>query len=197
MMRLRMPLWLGGLCVGLGLAVFVSGFGRWLEAPAGVASNADVILVLGGGGSNRVSAGLNLYNNGLAPRILLSGAEAKDSAGYHDPFDWRVDRLVKGGVPRESILLDGRSRNTWEEAVNGLALIRAEGWQHVIVVSDPSHMRRLAWAWQRASSATDVSFTLVSAPDGKWNSAYWWRDETSRRDALHELLQLVYYYIVH
>jgi uncharacterized SAM-binding protein YcdF (DUF218 family) len=188
---------LGGLCAGLVVAVLISRLGRWLEAPAQAPSAADVILVLGGGGGNRIVTGLNLYQQGMAPRLLLSGAEANHHAGYHDPIDWRADLLVKAGVPRASILLDRTSRNTWEEAVNALELMRAAGWHHVIVVSDPTHMRRLSWTWHQASKEADVSFVLVSAPAAGWNGEGWWRDEASRRNALIELAKIFYYYIVH
>ena len=196
-MALRRTLLLGGLCAGLGVFAFASEFGRWLEAPASTPAQADVIVILGGGGGNRVSTGLDLYMQGVAPRLLLAGAEAADHAGYHHLIDWRADRLIKAGVPPDSILFDRSARNTWEEAVNALGLMRAAGWHQVVVVSDPVHMRRLSWAWQRASNIEDVSLTLVSAPDGKWNSAGWWRDESSRRNGMNELGKLVYYYVVH
>jgi hypothetical protein len=194
--RLRILL-LGAFCAGLFLVFFVSELGRWLEAPAETASKADVIIVLGGGGDHRTATGLDLYKQGMAPRLLLSGAEAKENGEYRDPIDWRADRLVKAGVPRQSILLDPSAGSTWEEAVNALALMRAAGWHKVIVVSDPVHMRRLSWAWHEAAEGSKTSFVLVSAPSGQWTGDGWWRDPSSRRNAVSELAKLVYYYAVY
>jgi uncharacterized SAM-binding protein YcdF (DUF218 family) len=197
-MLTRLRFWiLAAVFAGLGLLVATSTLGRWLEAPAGVPASADVIVILGGGGGSRVSTGLKLYKQGMASTLLLSGAEGKVHAGYNDPIDWRADHLVKAGVPRQSILFDAQARNTWEEAVHAVDLMRVAGWHKAIVVSDPAHMRRLAWAWQRASRDTDVSFILVSTLTEKWKSDGWWREEPSRQNALNELVKLVYYYIAY
>ena len=55
-----------------------------------------------------------------------------------------ADYAVSQGVPRESIVLEDRSRNTRENVANSFALISADGGEHsrAVVVTDDYHVFR-------------------------------------------------------
>src|ERR1041385_8596624 len=63
-------------------AVAAWGLGRWLEAPGQPASQADVIVVLGGDTGSRLLTTIDLYRRGLAPAILLAGVESDELSTY-------------------------------------------------------------------------------------------------------------------
>ncbi len=130
------------------LAYAVSRAAYWLEAPAQAPVRADAIVVLGGNDGDRALRALALYREGYAPKIVLTGLErGRDSPPAN--LTWRAEFLVARGVPRSALRLEVYSENSYEEAENVLELMRKQGWKTVLAVSDPPHMRRLAWTWHR------------------------------------------------
>ena len=80
-----------------------------------------------------------LYHEGYAPIIVLTGLE-RGTAAPPARLTWRADFLVAHGVPRAALRFEVRSKNSFEEAAQILALMQKQKWQIVIVVSDPPHM---------------------------------------------------------
>lgn len=185
---------LGGLILA-GAIGFVL-LGRWLEAPAGVATKADVIVLLGGDSRARLSTGLALYRDGYAPNIWLAGNDNDRLPIGHTLPNVRFDYLVAEGVPKAAIRIDDASFNSWEEAANTLALMRSNGWRKALVISDPPHMRRLSWIWRRTFNGSDASYVLISSKPRWWNVSEWWKDEWSGQFVLMELIKMGYYFAV-
>jgi len=110
---------------------------------------ADAILVLGASVwpderpspilLSRIQAGVALYKQGYAPRIIVSGG-----LGKLPPSEAEVMRrtAVGMGVPPEDVLLEDRSHSTVDNIRNGRDIMAAHGWRSVLLVSDPYHMFR-------------------------------------------------------
>ena len=168
--------------------------GRWLEAPAGEGAKADVIVLLGGDSRARLSTGLKLYRDGLAPNIWLAGSDNDRLPAGHKLPNARYDYLISEGVPTSAIQVDDASFSSWEEAANTLALMRSNGWRKALVISDPPHMRRLSWIWRRTFNGSDATFVLISSKPRWWNASEWWKDEWSGQFVLMELIKMGYYF---
>jgi uncharacterized SAM-binding protein YcdF (DUF218 family) len=78
---------------------------------------ADVIIVLGGGAGERPVRAAELFQQGAAPKVIVSGEGDAE-------FNKQV--LIKAGVPPGAIQLEPESRNTKENAVFSIALLRAD-----------------------------------------------------------------------
>jgi len=135
---------------------------EWRPLPGSVQRlsdlRADVIVVLGGGARSqappRLSAELNeagdrllfaaqLYRQGAAPRILLSGGTTEWVGAASVPgAETMADILASIGVPREALWLETASRNTYENAVETRAILEDQGVQTVILVTSAVHMPR-------------------------------------------------------
>jgi uncharacterized SAM-binding protein YcdF (DUF218 family) len=140
---------------------------RWLEwqvpplsesTLANEEGAADAIVVLGGGtrqqlaprpwhevgeAGDRVIYAARLYQAGVAPKVLVSGAEGSlSNPGLTSESTVMADMLVFFGVPREAILLENRSRNTYENAVESAGILAAEGLNRVVLVTSAMHMPR-------------------------------------------------------
>ncbi|REG30867.1 uncharacterized SAM-binding protein YcdF (DUF218 family) [Archangium gephyra] len=140
------------LFVGLGVATFglygmafvVDRFGQHERAVP-----SDVLVVLGarvlpGGQPSpalraRIEKAVELYHQGLAPRLLFSGG-----VGVNPPAEARVmrDLAVRLGVPPEACLLEEQSHSTEQNARFSSELLRSLGARRVLVVSDPYHLLR-------------------------------------------------------
>lgn len=172
----------------------ISKAGYWLEAPAGAPAKANAIVVLGGDEGDRALRALLLYREGYAPTIVLTGLE-KGNAAPPAWLTWRADYLVANGVPRSALRFEVQSRNSYEEATNILEVMRKQRWQSVIVISDPPHMRRLSWTWERIFKDSGLHYILVASDTDWWSPGDWWRDERSGAFVIMEYIKLAYYMV--
>jgi len=168
--------------------------GYWLQAPGQAPEKANAIVVLGGDDGERSLRAQTLYHEGYAPIIVLTGLE-KGTAAPPPRLTWRADFLAANGVPRSALRFEVRSRNSYEEATQILALMQKQKWQSVIVVSDPPHMRRLSWTWARVFKDSGLHYVLVPSAAGWWTPGDWWRDEQSGAFVIMEYIKLAYYMV--
>ena len=176
------------------LAYAVTKAGYWLEAPGRAPTPADAIVVLGGDDGDRALRALALYREGYAPTIVLTGLEHGNAAPPAN-ITWRAEFLAARGVPRSVLRFEVVSRNSYTEATNVLALMRKQGWRNVLVVSDPPHMRRLAWTWEHIFKGSGLHYVLVPAIAPWWSAGNWWHDEQSGAFVITEYIKLAYYIV--
>ena len=185
------------LVAGLLLIVApVAGFlgaGHFLEAPAQSPVKADLMVALGGDNGARADRVLELYREGFAPRILLTGPEGAYSKIRPSLLRWRTRYLIEEGVPEKALLIDSRAKSSWEEAVNALQLMREMKLDRVLVVSDPPHMRRLSWVWGKVFAGSGKEFVLVASYMEDWDVAHWWRTSANAQFVFGEYIKLAYY----
>jgi uncharacterized SAM-binding protein YcdF (DUF218 family) len=158
---------------------------------------ADAIIILGGDSGSRSLNGLELYKKGYGRYILLTGIENGEPGAMDYYLNWRAQIFSNAGVERNNILFDKNSRNTWEEADNTFRLMQKLHWRHVIVVSDPPHMRRLKLVWDKVFKSPDLSYSLYPSTPTWWKADQWWSNETSAKFVFEEYLKLLYYFVVH
>jgi uncharacterized SAM-binding protein YcdF (DUF218 family) len=110
----------------------------------------------------RLDKAVSLYDRGLAPVIVTLGGGSDKDSGKTEGGVGR-DYLLANGVPYDKIIPETQSIDT-EQQVNRLARIAArEHFHHIIVVSDGTHLFRIALLCRRAG--LDV-YTSPRAPLG-------------------------------
>jgi uncharacterized SAM-binding protein YcdF (DUF218 family) len=137
---------------------------EWRYFPPQGSLHADVIVVLAGEtraeefprsmpevgeSGDRLLYAAHLYHQGAAPLILHSGGfidwlETGDNPGQDAPL-----LLGMMGVPREVVLLETDSRNTYESAVACRKILEERGLRRVILVTSASHMPRAVGVFKR------------------------------------------------
>jgi uncharacterized SAM-binding protein YcdF (DUF218 family) len=93
---------------------------------------ADALVVLGGKPDRAVRA-VELFKQGEAPEILVSG---KDDCVSNEKL------LRKEGVPEKVITLECNSRTTRENAEFSIAILRAQHIKSAVIVTSWYHSRR-------------------------------------------------------
>lgn len=149
---------------------------RYPLRTAAASETADAIIVLGGGTSGRSARqpevelqqsgmrllhALRLYQQHKAPLLLLSGGNL-----WPGETEAEQMRLIfhEWGVPDSALLLEPRSRNTYENAVESLRLCRERGLRRVLLVTSAFHMpRALAIFRHQANGAVEVLPSPTSA----------------------------------
>lgn len=140
--------------------------------------SADAIVVLGSGvnpdgsvppvAKTRIDLAVELYRNGIAPRVICSGkyglmvleepdlSEAAAMAEY----------AAVQGIPRRALLLEEDSRDTLGNAYfTKSKFLQPNGWTSLRVITSDYHLFRTAWVFRKVlGSAFD--FSLSSAPSG-------------------------------
>ena len=137
---------------------------------------ADAIVVLGGGGPDRVAGGVALFEAGYAPWFVVTNMPL-NTPGIREDYAELMRREAQWqGVPAERILrAPGTVRTTHEEARAVGALCAQRGWQSLIVVSDRFHTRRARRAFQEALAGSGVRVTVRASAFSNWQPDDWWR----------------------
>ena len=124
---------------------------------------ADALIVLGGGGSrHRAERAAELFREGKAPKIVVSGVGDSQI---------NAQILVKNGVPATAITLESNSDSTLENAKFSIPLLRGLGAHRVIIVTSWYHSRRALACFEHF--APEITFysrpSYESYHRGDWN----------------------------
>lgn len=102
-------------------------------------------------GGDRIWQAINLYHLGKVDKILISGNNGFLMDDELDESSQFKKVLVENGVPAEDILLENRSKNTYQNAVESKKVIDADPEiQSVLLVTSALHMRRSIACFNKA-----------------------------------------------
>jgi uncharacterized SAM-binding protein YcdF (DUF218 family) len=131
---------------------------EWRYKPPTEIPTSEAIVLLGGGtepaayprsgveingAGDRVLYAAQLYKDGKAPLILLSGGEITWlNDGSASPAEDMAQILASLDVPKEAMLIEDRSRNTYENALYAKELLTEKGINKILLVTSAMHMPR-------------------------------------------------------
>lgn len=135
--------------VGVVIAIVRSGGD---DAAARLAPGAaDAIVVLGAAQYDgrpspvlrvRLDHAISLWKRRLAPRIILTGGRGLGDTTSEAVVGARY--AERAGVADSALLMEVRGRSTRESVAGVVTIAREHGIRRVIVVSDPTHLLRVA-----------------------------------------------------
>jgi uncharacterized SAM-binding protein YcdF (DUF218 family) len=179
--------------VGLVLAGYAA-YRIWDQGNRDDQRAADAIVVMGAAQYDgrpsplfaaRLDHAIALYHAGIAPRLIVTGGkqegdrttEAASARAY----------AIGHGVPGQAILAEDHSRTTLQSIRGVAGLMREEGMQTAVFVSDPSHMFRVL------RMASDEGVEAFGSPT---RTSPLERDPIKGADAIvHELGALAIYFV--
>jgi uncharacterized SAM-binding protein YcdF (DUF218 family) len=179
-MRLARPLLAVVAIVGLALLFIPQPL---LTIDSGEAKG-DVLIVLGGGSTERPDRGAELFKAGVAPKILVSGSGDCDRNAQ-----WMEAR----GVPANAITIEGQSLTTFENAKFAAPLLRQMGARRVVLVTSWYHSRRALACFQHFSPGIQFYSrpSYVGSPYGEWIS------QSTLGYVRSEYVKLIGYWLYH
>jgi uncharacterized SAM-binding protein YcdF (DUF218 family) len=153
--------------------------GRYPPRSIETLPHADVAIVLGGAigqplpprvtsdlqdSSDRILEAARLFKAGKVDRVLVTAGNLPWLDASMSEGALIADLLVEFGVPREAVVLEDKSRNTHENAVNSLVIVRQQGWRTALLVTSGAHMPRALAVFKHAGidvtpAATDIKVT--------------------------------------
>ncbi|MDQ0242540.1 hypothetical protein J2S09_000076 [Bacillus fengqiuensis] len=132
---------------------------------------SDVIIVLSGGGIERLEKGVELYKNGFAPYVMISNGQE----------DGLYEAAQKMGVPSNSIILENQASSTTENALFTKKLMSKHQFQSAIIVSSNYHMRRVKSNYTKIRSNREMKLIYCSVPDNRYDPSRWWATKEGRQ----------------
>tara|TARA_B100000965_G_scaffold109039_1_gene90166 strand:- start:594 stop:1223 length:630 start_codon:yes stop_codon:yes gene_type:complete len=125
--------------------------------------DSDAIVLLEGDGFNRYKKAADLYLNGLAKRIIFSGAITDYDYGSF-PFKDILPKLLSAGVPKNAIIHEKKSKNTREQAVEVIKLAESRKWKKIILVATHEHQYRAYLTFLKEVLETNKEILLFNSP---------------------------------
>lgn len=130
----------------------------WQTKPVVLANNTsfDAGILLGGfsgydksnqgffsESSDRFIQAANLYHQGIIKKIIMTGGNGTFTKDQPAETVFVYDQLLKNGIPKEAILLESNSRNTYENAVFTKKLVDSLQLKGTLVlITSAVHMPR-------------------------------------------------------
>jgi uncharacterized SAM-binding protein YcdF (DUF218 family) len=162
---------------------------------------ADAIVILGGGGPDRAREAADLFNDGLAPRVVITTEEAPDN--YRELAELGIAlvlphenylRVLNGfGVTDSDIV---RIEDTSSESMAELRGVRQfaldRGWSRLIVVTSNYHSRRALLITDYVFDA-EWQIAVVGSRYSEFRPNGWWREVRHVRTFLIEFQKLLAY----
>jgi uncharacterized SAM-binding protein YcdF (DUF218 family) len=126
---------------------------------------ADAIVILGGGTRNnesprimpdlsdrgdRLIYGAKLYQDGAAPKIILSGGRIQWYGGDSSEAKSMATILELFDIPRADMILESRSLNTHDNAIFTKEILQREQLKRILLVTSAAHMPRSLAIFRRA-----------------------------------------------
>ncbi len=113
-------------------------------------SGSDAIVVLGAAQydgtpspvlQQRLDHALELYSDGVAPRVVLTGGKRSGDRFTEAYSGYRY--LAGAGVPADDLLVVTDGSSTWDSRQAADRVLQREGLDRVTLVSDSYHSKRL------------------------------------------------------
>ena len=160
---------------------------------------AEIIFMLNGDPDSRPFRAAELYQQGLAARIVIPRSENQptvDLGLVRNETDISVDVMEALGVPPEDILvisIPGGVTSTLDEAVVLKDYVLANQVRSVILVTSAFHTRRARWIFERRLEGLPVTLETAAAPQAGFDQTNWWQSENGLITLNNEYVKLIFY----
>ncbi len=143
----------------------------------------DVAVLLGGVVEDRVQATwgerafnennerlletFDLLRSGRARYAIVSGGSGSADRAPVNEAGALAEQLVAWGIDPDRVVVEGKARNTYENAVFSSAIVRARGWKSVLIVTSAFHMPRARGCFRAVGLDVDtlpVDFRSYASP---------------------------------
>lgn len=167
---------------------FFLGVGMYLSPQNNLKKSDAIVAISGGDTDARVEEAVSLYKDGWSSVLIFSGA-ALDPNSPSNAATMRL-QAIKSGVPANAIMIEEKAVNTKQNAANVNVILKARGYQRIILVTSPYHQRRANLTFQK--QYRDLEIINHSAKDKAWRRSRWWGSPRSLWLSLSELQKVIF-----
>jgi len=144
----------------------------------------------------RLDEAWRLYRIRRKP-IIVSGGHVNPFTPSMDENRIAQDYLIRWGVPKNDVLGEGKSRDTFESAVEVAKILRQKGWKRYLLVTSAAHMPRSILAFKSQAPEPIPAPGDFSLIEWQFTPLDFFPSESAARKisaSIHEYLGLANYY---
>ncbi len=142
-----------------------------LKPPSELKKRYDAVIVLSGmvylststpdriefsGAVERIISGIDLVKNNHADYLIISGGDGSLVSAEKSEAELLKEFAIRWGVDQSRILVEGKSKNTYENAIESAKIIEEWGFKKLLLVTSASHMYRAYGCFTKAGVKTDT-----------------------------------------
>jgi len=162
--------------------------GFWLSPQDELEQSEAIVVISGGETLARTKEGIRIFNEGYASYLIFSGA-AKDGEISNAAAMKKI--ALANQISFDKILLEEKSKNTYENAVFVKKILERKNIKKIILVTSPYHQQRASITF-RSVLGQDYKIINHSALDSTWRRSRWWQSFNSIELTLQELYKIIY-----
>ena len=164
-------------------------YNLWEDTPKSlseITQNYDYGIVLGGFSGydkhknrvefnecgDRLFYAIQLYKSRKINNILISGGNGQLLNDGYMESEWSKDFLINCGIPEENILIENKSRNTWENALYTSDILEKKKNKKLLLITSSWHMKRAKFCFEKNNMNTDFFPTDYTKKHIKINFEY-------------------------
>ncbi len=146
-----------------------------------------MIVVLGGSSGSRETHAAQLYHEGYASKVIISG--------YAETMDDNIQLIREKGVPQTALIINDRATSTYNEAQQVLEVLSHLKADSVLIVTDHFHTRRASATYEYVFAGHNIELTFVS-PNDDFTADNWW-NSNSNYGIMLEYPKMLYYWFAY
>ena len=124
---------------------------------------SDVAVLLEGDGFFRFQKAIDLYFKGVVSKVVFSGNIVdKDYGSY--PFEEIKPLMIKAGLPETDLILEDKSLNTRQQAVEVVKMAVEKGWKKIALIASHEHQYRAYLTFLREVIDSKSGLILYNTP---------------------------------
>lgn len=129
-------------------------------------SRCEAVLVPGESHTQLIRRAAQLYRDGMAKHIIVSGGYNPRIPEYRSEAEFLKVAAMEEGIPSEAVICEEKAANTYENALFSCQIMRDRGIgiQDVILVCKAFHSRRALFTYQK-EFPSDTRFTVIPVTD--------------------------------
>ncbi len=138
----------------------------------GVFHDKETDMIKYGHNADRYLSVLKPYREGVIDRILICGGPAN----YLEPWA-KESEIIKGlfllcELPSEHVIIEDKSLNTYENAVNSKEILRELDEEKFLLVTSSSHMRRAVACFEKQGINVQPYSAMKTVGTRRWQVDY-------------------------
>lgn len=124
---------------------------------------SDAIILLEGDGFSRLAKCAELFHANYAPIICFSGGVLNLEYGSY-PFDMYKDKLKEYNLSPNNFILETKSKNTEEQAIEIIKIAKQASWKKIILVASNFHQYRAYLTFFKILKSYNYQLAIMNAP---------------------------------
>lgn len=179
----------GIILMGLIIYIGLVGIGAILIV-ADPMEPVDAVVVLSGDDGDRLALALEMHEKGMAPNLVITDTSREANRRL-------VREAEEGGFPEDAIYITNlQVENTLDEARAVRELSQSQGWDALMVVTDPFHSFRTRFIFLREFQGSGVNI-FVRPVVGHWfRSQSWFFHREGWQYVFMEILKFFSYFFL-